>query len=339
MVRTVSSQAHFSDGVQAARLVPGDVVRGRILHVSADGQTTLQIGPHKVASNRPLGGRAGDILLFEVLPSGSKRVDGATSSEPLVVRFLESARPVPQASGRTIPEKASAGHLASSGRTAARAALAPIPVENQASVPGPVPLVVSALQMVETLRVLGRKWIQRSRHRLAPADRRESDLARREPQLRADSRATVNDRATITNEKTLPRASDCCDEYAAGFKLAADRDQGGKALIKLQAPRTGKSRREGDGTFAAWLGLDLENTGSIEVDVQMSTHCIRVRFRTDNEDTGDAIRSETGRIRTALKHLAPEVYCKVQVDKERRMDDAALECRIVTSRTGIDCKI
>ncbi len=339
VVRTDAAPAHSPDGHQAARPSPGDVIRGRILKISPDGQTTLQIGPHRVATDRPLGGRAGDLLLFEVLPSVSKPGDGAKSSEPLVVRLLESTRPATQASGRTIPQKASLEHLPSASRVAARAASTPIAVENQGHAHAPPPLVVSALQLVDAFRVLGRNWFQRSRRRLAPADPRESDNARSKPRPRTDGRVALNDRATARDAKTVQRATDLCGDYAAGFKLALGRDHSGKAWIKLQDHKTGKSGRESGGTLTAWLALDLKHTGKIEVDMQMSAHLIRVVFRTDNESMGEAIRSEAGRIRTALRHLVPEVNCCVRVDNQRLMDEDALSRGSASSNTGIDCTI
>jgi hypothetical protein len=335
VVQMASSQANAPESPSAVRPVPGDVVCGRILRTSPGGHTILQIGPHRVVSDRPISGRPGDILQFEVLPPLSKGGDGPKSSAPLLLRLLENAQAVAHVRGRATAGQAPRLHLPSTGRHVAVASSVSLPVENQGIAHGPAFLVASTLQLVETLRVLGRKWIQRTRQRLGPAARHVAPT-RMGLRTRTDPHGAVNDRPAPGVEKNTQQTSDLCWDYAAGFKLMADRDDGGQALIHLQPPKTGQ---QSAGTLTAWLVLDLEKIGTIEIDVQISAHFIRVQFRVDNEEIEGAIRSKIGCVRSALKNLTPEVYCGVQINKQPNGSGGVSTPMTASASTGIDCTI
>jgi hypothetical protein len=85
--------------------------------------------------------------------------------------------------------------------------------------------------------------------------------------------------------------------------------------------------------------LDFENIGTIEIDVQISAHFIRVQFRVGNEEVEGAIRSEIGLVRSALKDLTPEVYCGVQIVKQPNGSGGVPTPMTASASTGIDCTI
>ncbi len=337
--RPDSPRAHSLNSPQFDRLAPGDVIRGRVLRVSPDGQTLLQIGPHHVRSDQPLGGRPGDTLWFEVLPSLAKSGDFQKTRAPLLLRLLANESGAPQTAERAPQGITAHLKLPPSGRVAAQASATPAPAEGQERVPGPVLLVTNALQLGETMRALSRKWIHPARRRLAKATRRDTAAARIKPPPRFDARAASSDRSPAGAEKTISRPVDLSWNDAAGLTIDAGHDEGGQVRINVQAPDDAASKTESGRTLTASVILDLENTGRIEVDVQMNAHLIRVLFKVDTDALGDAIQSEIGRVRTALNHLVPEVYCRVQIDKQPIKGSDRLDPVALKAKTGIDYMI
>ncbi len=337
--RPDSPRAHSLNSPQFDRLAPGDIIRGRVLRVSPDGQTLLQIGPHQVRSDQPLGGRPGDTLWFEVLPSLAKNGDFQKTRAPLLLRLLANESGAPQTAERAPQGITAHLKLPPSGRVAAQASATPAPAEGQERVPGPVLLVTNALQLVETMRALSRKWIHPARRRLAKATRRDTAAARIKPQPGFDAWAASSERAPAGVEKTISRAVDSSWDDVAALKIDAGHHEGGKVRINVQAPDDGASKSEKGRTLTASVILDLEKTGRIEVDVQMNAHLIRVLFKVDTDALGEAIQSEIGRVRTALNHLVAEVYCRVQIDKQPNKGSDRLDPVALTAKTGIDYMI
>ena len=335
---TASFLAGALNGVHPSRLTPGEVVRGCLIGRSPNGQTLLQIGPYQVASERPISGRPGDILLFEVLPSRLAIAGGDKPNAPLLVRILETTRAATHASGnKAAVGKAVPSQLPFTGRSATRASSTPIPVENQGNPQGPVFLLTGTVQLVETMRALGRNWINRARRRLAPGQQREDDAGPIASRSKVDTGAVRGERANTGAEKGMGRTTDWLWDCVADFKIGSDRDAG-KARINLQIPKDGASKSECGRTLTANLVLEFVHTGSIEVDVQMNADFIRVLFKVDTEDLDHAIRSDIGRMRTALRHLAPEVYCRVTVGEQCDVGDDRAHWA-VTGKQGIDCTI
>ncbi len=335
---TASPLTGALSGVHPSRLTPGEVVRGCLIGRSPNGQTLLQIGPYQVASERPMSGRPGDILLFEVLPSRLANADGDKSKAPLLVRLLETTRAATHATGNKAGVgQAVCSQLPFTGLSATRASSTPIAVENQGSAQGSVFRLMGTMQLVETMRALGRKWIDHARRRLAPGHQREDAAGLIASRSKVDAGAIRSDRTSTGAEKGMGRTTDGLWDCATDFNIGSGRDAG-KARISLQAPQGGASRIESGRTLTANLVLEFVHTGSIEVDVQMNADVIRVLFKVDTEDLGHAIRSDIGRMRTALRHLAPEVYCRVTVGEPCNAGD---ECAHgdVTGKQGIDCTI
>ena len=337
VARTESPRADSPNGVNPTRLAPGDVVRGRILHVSNDGQTIIQLGPCKVTCDQAFAGRPGDKLLFEILPSPMSAVDGQKRGAPLMIRLLENTRVATHASGRGASELAAPLKLHPPGRAAPHTPSTPLTSENQENVQGPATLVTSVKQLMETMRALSRRWFHPARRRLATGAMKEEVAARLIPQARIEARAASKDRRSASANRNVNRTADSTWDYASGFKVDADREDNGRAQIKVRTAKTGRPDTE-CGTLTATVALDLENTGRIEVDMQFNAKLLRVVFRVASEALGETIRGDIGRMHTALNHLAPEVYCQVRVDKHHDLGDR-LNHAAAAGKQGIDCMI
>ncbi len=305
------------------RLAPGDVIQARILSVSPEGRTHLQIGASQFSTNQPLGGKPGDILFFEVqprLPAGE--IPGQVKS-PILIRLLAGSRQANKLPGEMSSATPGQAPTGSSARPAVAAPLQSMTGGSQSNSQNPVMLALTAMQRQGRSSSPNARFSDKDRRRSATSVRRSNALDPSSAVTQTSSHKRADAGAGAANKPNADfREAAAPPDYASGFLIEAAGEEYRSAHIRMHSRKAIRTAG-GQGDFlSAALMLDLEKTGPLEVEVQMLEDQIWVKFSVATETVRKEVQARLGEMHAALKDLAEKVYCRVQVDPEGETMDA-----------------
>lgn len=317
--RRVGSQS----ALNLTRLSPGDLIQARILSISAEGKTTLQMGPFRVQSDQSIAGKVGETLTFEVQHSTQpiKNVDQTRPS--LSARQTAGAITIRPLSARipstlTIPmmTRAAANSTTTDLLQSAASNLTPDP-----STPTLFEMVHA--RMLEPVTSIGGKWIRILRRRFASRLSRDTSSKKMSTFSESNRRRPVSAGESNHTLGTERGKADPLSDYSAGFWMDPSSDWNSFARINLRLQNENPSEADDGKSLTAFLMLELENTGVIEVELKMVADQIRVDFRVASEQMYAKLEAEMSGIYTSLKALAEGVYCRVRLDRDLVAPDPA----------------
>ena len=319
-----------------SRLVPGDVIQARIISVSPEGRTRLQIGSSHVTANQSLGGKPGDILYFEVqprLPTGELEGQGKS---PLLIRMLAGSRRVDKRPSGGSSGKSGQLPTESSGRVAVAANSPPTVGGAQSNAQNPVLLALTATRLLGPIASHKAGTLDKCRRQIATSALR-TKLLDHHPASQTSCGKRPEASTANRTQKDL-REGTASSDYASAFLIEAAGEEYRSAYIRLHTQKAICSSDGRGDVMTASLMLDLDKTGPLEVAIQMAEDQIWVKFKVATEKVRKDIQARLGEMHTALKDLADKVYCRVQVDPEGGAMNSAAK-RASQEKKEIDCTI
>ncbi len=308
------------------RLAPGDVIHARILSVSPEGRTRLQIGSAQVTANQHLGGKPGDILLFEVQPRPSAGGFDGQAKSPLLIRMLEGGRQATYLPGGISSTQTGQTQTGSSGRPAVATPSPPMPGGTQSNSQNPVLMALTATRLLGPLSSPNPRAIDKNRRQRATSALRSTTLDQPSspPQTSCEKRTDAGTNAANRLKADLGEGAAPSD-YASGFLIEAAGEEYRSAYIRLQSRKAIRALYGPGDVLTAALMLDLEKTGPLEVEVQMVEDQIWVKFKVATDTVRKDVQAGLREMHTSLKDLAEKVYCRVQVDHAEEARDSAVK--------------
>ena len=308
-----------------ARLSPGDLIEARVLRLTANGQTLLQVGQSKIIAEQHLGAKPGDVLRLEVQKAPHPtNLTGRARLWFTVQRFVTApptqALSAPQASGEQfLALKGRGPHFVSTDVFRPRADAPRID-----GVPSAL-TESSAARLLAPAALINGKRIQSLRKRVLrraanPAVTLKTHAFREaRPQPTHVTKAAPHQLATESRELMTPF------EYIVDFGFDPSREGNAALRIKLKPGQGSRRRPDAERALRASLLLDLENTGVIEVNLTMDEDHIWVEFITSTAPMRQKLEAELGDVYAALTALVKKVNFQVRSDRRLLAQDLFAE--------------
>jgi hypothetical protein len=303
--------------LELPNLKAGTIFKAHIVQQEPSGRTVLHFSGFRAVVDHLAGGREGDVLLFEVLPeedNGSPHSTLRKRSDVLSIKILgtRGQTTAPQAIKVMRLHVPSEAGLPQVG-TNAKSIVLPEPVLQTLPFALPAaadtPLSTDAFQLVA-------KWLrrfQKSRHL---------------PQRSVETRQPASDNRNVSREspsmsgierpeKPAPDRSHHLREiYSAagqsGFYL-------GKSPVKMTLYKDASGHPAGrqQPSLTAVFLLDLDHTGPIRTDINMSQDRITVGFSVVNEECRVRFAKAMPALTEALASLVKHCTCQVMVSEQK----------------------
>ena len=315
---TPSSVAGSRSEAGGRYLPAGELLRARIVDILASGKTVFQFDGFRAVAENPLGGRVGQVWLFEVVPDvngqngcSQRRHTSNNATQPTggsrdCNAALESSKNL-----RLIPLFVK--HAVSESCKTAPAALLRTASPGNAISFTPLPLSNSLAQPVQILTT----WLQQVRDAMswpvsigAKSDRKRWPL---QTEARQPTPSRSMDHLDQTGSKKIEHLGETWNAIlSCGFQL--DR---GRVKLNLYGRSYRNNENASSGFLRAVFLLNLAERGAVRVDITMGNEHIEASILVEDEDTRRRFAEDLSVLTNTLSSFAKRCYCRVDVDPAR----------------------
>ncbi len=310
----------FNDRSSAAQLdqvKTGDRLKARIVKISPSGRTVLQFPGFRAVSEKPVGRRVGEIVQFQVLPDaedeGAKpAVNRASVWKPQPVPILRQGQTDVRFTRllrlNALPDTAPPS---ASGKAAA----APLPQHGDQVASGRLLSGSPETATLKSFQIIS-KWFHRLRE-----DRQVSGKMKTRLSSAREGQGGGRDTSVLKSPKphgwSEPDRTDRAGESPPAIDIGSLHLGHRPIRMSVYDGNSGSRETLPQPMFKAVFLLDLETTGPVRTDIEMSADHIDVCFFVASQALRDRLARALPDLQDALSGFTARCFCQVAVSKQK----------------------